>query len=82
MGIDRAPFWANIYLSKNKCDFMSKLIKKDFVRANSFMELSHLLMISVQSMIELNLKSHTKKFTPRNWNESWNILDLSLTFLI
>ena len=33
-------------------------------------------------MMEGIFKSHSKKFTPRNWSESWNILDLTLLFLI
>ena len=28
MGIDPAPFWANLYLSKHEFDFMNKLIKE------------------------------------------------------
>ena len=36
MGIDPAPFWANLYLSKHECDFMSKLIKTDISRAKKF----------------------------------------------
>ena len=33
MGNDTAPFWANLYLSNHEFDFMSKLIKKDIIRA-------------------------------------------------
>ena len=36
MGIDPAPFWANLYLSKHECDFISKLIKTDIARAKRF----------------------------------------------
>ena len=36
MGIDPAPFWANLYLSKYECDFVNNLIKTDIVRAKRF----------------------------------------------
>ena len=36
MGIDPAPFWANLYLSKYECDFMKKIIKADVARARMF----------------------------------------------
>lgn len=53
----------NIDLSKHECEFMSKLIEKDFVRAKTFMELSDLLMVFVHSMIEDNLKLMQINFT-------------------
>ena len=36
MVIDPSHFWDNLYLSKHECDFISKLIKKDFARAKKF----------------------------------------------
>jgi len=36
MGIDPAPFWANLYLSKHECDYVNNLIKTDVVRAKKF----------------------------------------------
>ena len=36
MGIDPAPFWANLYLSSYECDFVKDLIKTDIVRATKF----------------------------------------------
>lgn len=40
---------------------------KKFLELKSFMELSDLLIMYVSLMMEGNFKSHTKKFTPRNW---------------
>ena len=45
MGIDPGHCWANFYLSKNECIFISKLTKKDFAQAENF--LGTLLMIFV-----------------------------------
>ena len=36
MGIDPAPFWANLYLSKHECDFLKGLIRNDITRARKF----------------------------------------------
>ena len=33
MGIDPAPFWANLFLSAYECEFMSNIIKKDKLKA-------------------------------------------------
>ena len=33
MGIHPNDFWGNLYPSKYECDFMSKLNKKDIIRA-------------------------------------------------
>lgn len=64
MGIDLASFWANLYLSKHKWDFMCKLIKED--ERKSFMQNFDLLMIIGHLMIDENFKSLTKKFTCKN----------------
>lgn len=53
----------NIDLSKHECEFMNKLIEKDFVRAKTFMELSDLLMVFEHSMMEDNLKVIQINFT-------------------
>ena len=36
MGIDPAPFWANLYLYSYECEFMNGLIKKDKSKALSY----------------------------------------------
>lgn len=36
MGIDPAPFWANLYLYSYECEFMNDLIKKDKSKALSY----------------------------------------------
>ena len=36
MGIDPAPFWANLYLYSYECEFMDDLIKKDKSKALSY----------------------------------------------
>ena len=36
MGIDPAPFWANLYLSKHECDFIKDMIRSDVSRAKKF----------------------------------------------
>ena len=36
LGIDPAPFWANLYLSNHECKFMKKLIKNNIARAKKF----------------------------------------------
>ena len=64
MGIELASFWANLYLSKRKWDFMCKLIKED--ERKSFMQNFDLLMIIGHLMIDENFKSLTKKFTCKN----------------
>ena len=38
MGIDAAPFWANLHLSKHECGFTDKLINEDNARAKIFQE--------------------------------------------
>ena len=38
MGIDPAPFWANLYLSKHECDFKGKLIRENIAQAKTFPE--------------------------------------------
>ena len=56
------PLFGVIYIYQNmNIDFISKLIKKILLEPKSFTELSNSLMIFVQSMMEENLKSHTKK---------------------
>ena len=39
MGIDPAPFMANLYLSEHEFDVMGKLIKEDIARAKTFHEI-------------------------------------------
>ena len=68
MGIAPAPFWANLYISKHECHFISKLIKKALLEIKRFMELSDLLEIFVQLMMEWDFKSHTNNFTSMNWS--------------
>ena len=36
MGIDPAPFWANLYLYKHECDFMTELIHSDKARGRKY----------------------------------------------
>ena len=36
MGIDPAPFWANLFLSEFECEHMTQLIKKDLVQAKRY----------------------------------------------
>ena len=37
MGIDPAPFWANLYLYKYESDFITQLMKSDKVRARKYL---------------------------------------------
>ena len=67
IGIDPAPFWANLYLSKHECGFLGKLLKMALQEVKSFMGLFDLLMILVHLMGEEKFKSHKNKFTLRNW---------------
>ena len=36
MGIDPAPFWANLYLYKHECDFMTELIHSDKAQGRKY----------------------------------------------
>ena len=62
IGIDPAPFWANLYLYTYGTDFIyEKRLKIKFVHA-IFTRVRGLLMISLPSMMEGNLADLYLKF--------------------
>ena len=82
MDIDSAPFWANLYISKHKCDFIGNLIEEDTALAKTFHGTFQFIDDLCDLMMEENFKSHTKKFTLRTWYYMYHILNLTLLFLI
>ena len=72
MGIDPAPFWVNLYLSKHECDFLVGYLNKTWHQLKSLLFL-HLIM-------KENFENHTKKFTPRNGKISTNLYDKRYDF--
>ena len=72
MGIDPAPFWANLYLSKQECDFLVGYLSKTWYKLKRLLFL-HLIM-------KENFENHTKKFTPRNGKISTNLYDKRYEF--
>ena len=50
MGIDPAPFWANLYLYSYEKDYISDMIKSDKVRARHF----HACMRFIDDLLGLN----------------------------
>ena len=58
MGIDPAPSWANLHLSKHEYDFMDKLIKEDiecywFLKSNKWL----VQIIAFKSIVRINLEN-------------------------
>ena len=50
MGIDPAPAWANLYLSKHECNFMGTIIKEGIEGAKTF----HKIFRFTDDFCELN----------------------------
>lgn len=60
MGINPAPSGGNLHLSKHRHNFLSKLSKKDFAWAKTFLGTFQFVDDHRFLMMEGNFKSHTK----------------------
>ena len=67
MGLDPAPFLANLFLAYYEIHFIDGLRKTDYGRAKKFLN-TYRFIDELLSMIMVNLRDPKAKFIPRNWN--------------
>ena len=80
MGIDPAPFWANLYLYFYEHKFITELMATDKTRACRFLNAIRLLTMNVISMINVNLRCRLVRYILRNSNQSANTKDCKQRF--
>ena len=63
MDISKAPFWANLYISKHEYAFMSKLIKEDVARGKTF----KIIFRFIEDLCAINDAGEYQKVILRNF---------------
>ena len=81
MGLDPAPFWANLYLHRHEYIFMSSLIRNDIRRARLFLNCSRFIddLITINDLDEFG-KSHNSIY-PKELELKCEHSGLQATFL-
>ena len=80
MGIDPAPFWANLYLYQYENLFMMKPIEQIATKGLSLRMHFDSLMMLVLSMIQMPFMNLIRRYTHLNFNLNLNIVAIMLHF--